>query len=220
MFCALREKFGRHRTASGQYRTGMAGSRIARPLSATPQFLSCRTHRRIAAGRWCLHDACGTPADGPTSRPPVQRHFFDPCDRPRSGREAHASGAPSQDGNGEWPGIDERTCMIAEQRHGDAHRVASVRRGGTGACWSHCRPTCQPVVPVGSCAQEYYLPEDAGMTLSECVRDVRRVTPMILPTPHLSRAERGAAKAECRVGGRVAARFAPRDSCPVYAGVA
>src|SRR5690606_17431311 len=37
-------------------------------------------------------------------------------------------------------------CMIAERRHGHAHRVPSVRRGGTSACWSRRRPSFRLVV--------------------------------------------------------------------------
>src|SRR3546814_350313 len=120
LFCALREKFGRHRTASGQYRTGMTESRIARPLSATPQFLSCRN-----SAPHCCGDigACGAgciPVDGSTSQPPVQRHFFDPGDRPGCEREVHArvrhGRTTAATGSANGKASAKRTCMIATWR--------------------------------------------------------------------------------------------------------
>jgi uracil-DNA glycosylase len=39
---------------------------------------------------------------------------------------------------------------------------------------------------VGSYAQQYYLPRDAGRTLVERVRNFERFAPSVFPTPHPS----------------------------------
>lgn len=119
------------------------------------------------------------------------------------GSKVHASGVPWQDDSGDrlrdWLGIGKADFY-------DPAKVALVpmafcypgkRTGGDAPP----RPECAPLwhghvldllpaerltVLVGSYAQEYYLPREAGRSLLERVRAYRRFGPSVVPTPHPS----------------------------------
>ena len=119
------------------------------------------------------------------------------------GTKVHASGVPWQDDSGdrlrEWLGIGKTDFY-------DAGKVALVpmgfcypgrRPGGDAPPRPECAPrwhervlnllpTDRLTVLVGTYAQEYYLPKDAGRSLLERVREYRRFAPAVFPTPHPS----------------------------------
>lgn len=119
------------------------------------------------------------------------------------GTKVHMSGIPWADDSGdrlrEWTGIG------ADQFY-DPAKVALVPMGfcypGKAAGGdAPPRPECAPrwharildLLPadritllVGSYAQQYYLPRDAGSTLIARVRSFERFAPAIFPTPHPS----------------------------------
>ncbi|WP_019831909.1 uracil-DNA glycosylase family protein [Sphingomonas sp. PR090111-T3T-6A] len=119
------------------------------------------------------------------------------------GTKVHASGIPWADDSGDrlraWTGIG------ADQFY-DPAKVALVPMGfcypGKAAGGdAPPRPECAPrwharildLLPadritllVGSYAQQYYLPKDAGSTLVDRVRGFERFAPAIFPTPHPS----------------------------------
>jgi len=115
----------------------------------------------------------------------------------------HASGIPWADYSGdrlrEWTGIGDHEFY-------DPAKVALVPAGfcypgkATGGD-APPRPECAPrwhgrildrlppdrlTLPVGSYAQQYYLPRDAGKTLVDRVRGFERFAPAVFPTPHPS----------------------------------
>jgi uracil-DNA glycosylase len=119
------------------------------------------------------------------------------------GTKVHASGIPWADDSGdrlrEWTGIDPDEFY-------DPSKVALVPMGfcypGKAAGGdAPPRPECAPqwherllvLLPpdritllVGSYAQQYYLPKDAGRTLVDRVRAFERFAPAVFPTPHPS----------------------------------
>jgi uracil-DNA glycosylase len=119
------------------------------------------------------------------------------------GTKVHASGVPWHDDSGdrlrEWTGLDDHEFY-------DPAKVALVPMGfcypGKAAGGdAPPRPECAPrwhhrildLLPadrltllVGSYAQQYYLPRDAGRTLVERVRNFERFAPSVFPTPHPS----------------------------------
>lgn len=119
------------------------------------------------------------------------------------GTKVHASGVPWHDDSGdrlrEWTGL-------ADHEFYDPAKVALVPMGfcypGKAAGGdAPPRPECAPrwhdrildLLPadrltllVGSYAQQYYLPRDAGRTLVERVRNFERFAPSVFPTPHPS----------------------------------
>ena len=119
------------------------------------------------------------------------------------GTKVHASGVPWQDDSGdrlrEWTRIDRDEFY-------DPTKVGLVPMGfcypGKAAGGdAPPRPECAPrwhdriieLLPrdrltllVGSYAQQYYLPRDAGKTLVDRVRAFERFAPAIFPTPHPS----------------------------------
>jgi uracil-DNA glycosylase len=119
------------------------------------------------------------------------------------GTKVHASGIPWADDSGdrlrEWTGIGDHEFY-------DPAKAALVP---TGFCYpgkatggdAPPRPECAPrwhgrildrlptdrlTLPVGSYAQQYYLPRDAGKTLVDRVRGFERFAPAVFPTPHPS----------------------------------
>jgi uracil-DNA glycosylase len=119
------------------------------------------------------------------------------------GTKVHASGIPWADDSGdrlrEWTGL-------AREDFYDAAKVALVPMGfcypGKAAGGdAPPRPECAPhwharilellpadrlTLVVGSYAQRYYLPKDAGNSLDERVRGFERFAPAIFPAPHPS----------------------------------
>lgn len=119
------------------------------------------------------------------------------------GTKVHASGIPWQDDSGDrlrdWIGIDRDEFY-------DPAKVALVPMGfcypGKAAGGdAPPRPECAPrwhdrilgllsddrvTLLVGSYAQQYYLPRDAGKTLADRVRGFDRFAPAAFPTPHPS----------------------------------
>lgn len=119
------------------------------------------------------------------------------------GTKVHLNGVPWQDDSGdrlrEWTGIDPNEFY-------DPEKVALVPMGfcypGKAAGGdAPPRPECAPLwhkrileclpenrltLLVGSYAQQYYLPADAGRTLVDRVRGFERFAPTIFPTPHPS----------------------------------
>ena len=119
------------------------------------------------------------------------------------GTKVHLSGIPWHDDSGdrlrEWTGLERDEFY-------DPAKVALVPMGfcypGKAAGGdAPPRPECAPrwherileLLPadrltllVGSYAQEYYLPKDAGKSLADRVRGFERFAPAIFPTPHPS----------------------------------
>lgn len=119
------------------------------------------------------------------------------------GTKVHLSGVPWQDDSGdrlrEWTGIDTNEFY-------DPTKVALVpmgfcypgkAAGGDAPPRLECAPRWHnlilEVLPadrltllVGSYAQQYYLPRDAGKSLVDRVRGFERFAPAIFPTPHPS----------------------------------
>lgn len=119
------------------------------------------------------------------------------------GTKVHASGIPWEDDSGirlrEWLGIDAGDFY-------DPEKVALVpmgfcypgkRAGGDAPPRRECAPRWHErilellpadrlTVLVGSHAQAYYLPKDAGKTLTERVQGFERFAPYVFSTPHPS----------------------------------
>jgi uracil-DNA glycosylase len=75
-------------------------------------------------------------------------------------------------------------------------------------------PTDRLTLLVGSYAQQYYLPKDAGKTLVDLVRAFERFAPAMFPTPHPSWRSVGWQKTQPVVRGRTAPPAARRDKVP------
>jgi uracil-DNA glycosylase len=119
------------------------------------------------------------------------------------GRKVHASGVPFDDASGErlrtWMGIGSEVFY-------DASQVAILPMGfcypGTGKSGDlPPRKECAPlwrapllaamphielVLVIGQYAIDWHLPQCAGATLTETVRNWRKLGPQVLPLPHPS----------------------------------
>ena len=120
------------------------------------------------------------------------------------GTKVHATGIPWNDPSGErlrdWLALDRDafydTAKVAILPTGLCY-PGRLPRGGDRPPWPECAPLWHPplrarlagvrlTLLVGSYAQNYYLADRCGATLTETVRNYRDYLPEFLPLPHPS----------------------------------